>query len=71
MAFVGDESQGSGNNTVFQSFGTNLALIGTGSDGSGNNTGIINVATFPNSGGGNCGGPACFNLFGAQFFGGS
>jgi hypothetical protein len=90
MVFVGDDSDDSGNNTVFQGFGTNFAFVGNDSDDSGNNsgafnfvfvgnetddagnnTGFINVAILPGAGEGNCDGPACFNFFGTQFFGGS
>jgi hypothetical protein len=67
MAFIGNDSDNSGNN----SGAFNFVLVGNNTDNAGNNTGIINVAIFPNPGGGNCDGPACFNFFGTQFFGGS
>lgn len=63
VALIGNGADGSGNNTG----AFNFALVGSGVDDAGNNDGLFNVAIFPGEGGGNCTGPACFTIFGAQF----
>jgi len=59
MAFVGNDSDDSGNNEG----AFNFVLVGNETDDAGNNEGMINTAIFPDAGEGNCEGPACVNFF--------